>query len=627
MATNQDIVDAIKQLTSSIESSKGTRGPGNKSNAFGIGGTTGQITNQAIGFVGDALSKSLKAGITQTSQLAQREQFGVNNLTEGVKALKQINSLAGVTNILFGIGNTIVDQVVLQFEQESQLLTDIGEKAGLVGKLAKDLRNEIFDAYPGIVNMGYGFEEVSKYYTNLIEQTGKFTMLNSDVMVKSAETARAFVGDLSEMSNLISQFEKIGIGATDAVENIEEAGLRTLSLGLRSRKVTEDMSKNIEKLNMYGFKNGVQGLADMSRKATEFRMNLEDAFSVAEKVINPEGAVELSAQLQVIGGTIGDFADPLKLMYMATNDVEGLQDALVGAAGSLATYNDEQGKFEVSGANLRRARDMAEALGISLNDLSRSAVATAERTKAASDLLSTGLQMTDEDREFLTNLGTMKDGKMIIQVPESLAKSLGLEETQVNLASMNDKLARGLLDNREAFKAMDSKDVAQAQLTEMGKMERSLNTIAAAARVQIAQYIKVTDVYKGGEEMVKKVNDITGGIASAMIRGEGDFKNKTDVEKRDYLVNLLGEDMGSKIAETVKEMNMNFIEKQQNQQNNQTTQTTTQQPQTTTMQHNVNISVANAGDAMSKAIFTNDYIKSLMQEKRSFTNYVDLVPR
>jgi hypothetical protein len=51
-------------------------------------------------------------------------------------------------------------------------------------------------------------------------------------------------------------------------------------------------------------------------------------------------------------------------MYMATNEVEGLQGALEGVAQSLATYNVETGGFEVTGVNLRQARDIAKALGM-----------------------------------------------------------------------------------------------------------------------------------------------------------------------------------------------------------------------------------------------------------------------
>lgn len=585
------------------------------------GGTTWSTLGTNIGEVaGDLISKSLTAGITQTGRLAQKEQVGVSTVAEATKgALGMVselftsNSPATILNEMLQGAHFIGEQIIYQFEQESQLLTEINEKAGITGELSKDLRSEIFKAYPGIVNMGYGLEEVSKFYTELIEDTGKFTMLNNQNLTTTAEVARAFVGDLDKMAQVFSEFERVGMGAATALDMIEEAGVESLALGLRSKKTVEDIGKNIDKLNQYGFDRGVQGLAEMSRKATEFRMNMEDTFTIAEKVINPEGAVELSANLQVIGGAIGEFADPLKLMYMATNNVEGLQDALIGAADGLATYNDEQGRFEVTGANLRRARDMAQALGVSLNDLSRTAVAAQERARAASDLLSTGLRMTDEDREFLTNLGTMKDGTMTIQVPESIAEKIGLKDTEVAMSYMTASLAKNLLENREAFQEMDSKEIAQNQLTELGKMERHLNTIAAAARVQIAQYIKGTDIYKGGEGMLEQVNKITGGLADNMIERNITFRSEEGKENYAVIENMFGEKLATKISENVDKL----MTKSNETLNVPQTQTT---PQNSTMQINVNHSATQMPDAVGKAMFTNDYLKSLMQDKRSFTN-------
>ena len=66
------------------------------------------------------------------------------------------------------------------------------------------------------------------------------------------------------MGQAISEFEKIGIGASSATKAIERAGKGSLELGLSGKKTTSDLRANIEKLNEFGFKNGIQGLAEMS---------------------------------------------------------------------------------------------------------------------------------------------------------------------------------------------------------------------------------------------------------------------------------------------------------------------------------------------------------------------------
>jgi len=235
-------------------------------------------------------------------------------------------------------------------------------------------------------------------------------------------------------------------------------------------------------LNEYGFENGVEGLSRMVQKSIEFRLNMSSVSSLAEKVWSPEGALELVSNMQVLGGAIGDLNDPLKMMYMATNDMEGLQDAIIGASKSLVTYNNEQGRFEVTGANLRRAKEMAKELGMNMKELTTTAVASMERTQAASDLMSQGLTMKKEDREFLTNLSQMKDGKMVIEVPKSLQEQF--EGTEIALENMSQKQADKLLLEKKHFESLSMNEIARSQVGFIENISRDVSFVAATMRIQ-----------------------------------------------------------------------------------------------------------------------------------------------
>jgi hypothetical protein len=257
---------------------------------------------------------------------------------------------------------------------------------------------------------------------------------------------------------------------------------------MSARKVTETMAASMGKLNEYGFKNGVKGLEDMSRKALEFRMNMDSVFSIADKVFDATSAIDFTANMQVLGGAIGDFNDPLKLMYMATNNVEGLQDALIGAAGGLATYNQEQGRFEVTSVNLRKSKEMADQMGISMGELNKIAIAAAERSSAAASLMASGLNMPEKDREFLTNISRMENGEMKIVVPKSLQDQLGMEPIKLDELTQTQKDA--LIKNQEAFKNMSIRDIADKQLTETQLMSRNIDVVATYAKVRGAAFLK-----------------------------------------------------------------------------------------------------------------------------------------
>jgi hypothetical protein len=402
------------------------------------------------------------------------------------------------SELMKGIGS----QLTQYMDEQANLLVITNEKIGLTGQFSKDFRSELSEANVPLMRLGIGFDELASSAGSLISTSGRFLTLNAETWGKAGMAAKAFVGSLQELTEMLPDYEKVGLGASDATREITKAGKGSLEVGLQSQKTTKEMAANLGKLNEYGFKNGVQGLAEMVKKSTEFRMNMSEVFKIADKVMNPEGALELSANLQVLGGAIGDFNDPLKLMYMATNNVEGLQDALIGAAGNLATYNQEQGRFELTGVNLRKAKEMASQLGISYTELANGAIAAAERTSAASELMARGLRLDDKEKEFITNIAQMKDGKMQIELnSQRLKDALGVDSTSIALENLTETQASTLLKYQEEFKKMDDKEIVKQQATDIQNIGRSVNSLLALARLKAG---------KLGEDLLKEIDKKTG---------------------------------------------------------------------------------------------------------------------
>ena len=73
----------------------------------------------------------------------------------------------------------------------------------------------------------------------------------------------------------------------------------------------------------------------------------------------------------MLGGAAGDLADPFKLMYMATNDLEGLQDTLVGAGRDLAVFNEETNRLEIPPTSIRQIGALASELDMTREEFVR----------------------------------------------------------------------------------------------------------------------------------------------------------------------------------------------------------------------------------------------------------------
>jgi hypothetical protein len=407
--------------------------------------------------------------------------------------LTKENKMKSIGQIAKDFASDMGMELVLHLTQQNELLTNLNTKTGMLEGLSKGFRDEITKSGPPAIKLGISFQELSDSVIELVANSGKFKLLSSDTMNEMA-LASKFTDGMKDMAKMAGNFEKVGMGVKDMALVVEKMGIKSMGLGLNARSTTKLIDENLKNLNSYGFKGGVEGLNRMVQKSIEFRMNMDAVTKVADKVWDPENALSMVANLQVMGGAFGALNDPIKMMYMATNDVGGLQDAIIGAAKSLATYNQEQGRFEVTGINLRRAKAMADEFGMSMEELTTTAVAGMERTQAASDLMGRGFNMKDEDREFLTNLAQMKDGRMVIEVPENLQKVLGGKE--VALESLNKDQYDVLIEQKELLKDKTMPEIAREQVSLVENMNRDLSYIVALMRVQAG---------KQGEEVYKKL--------------------------------------------------------------------------------------------------------------------------
>lgn len=454
-------------------SAGGTQTTGGGSNQGNAGGNKFKNVGEATVAAVTGLLKSQESQSDTYLPSLKEQLVGIDDVMSKIKEGKF--SLQTMGESLVG---AVANGMQNYYARQTKLLEEVNSKALLTGDLSRDFRQTITDANPRLVQLGISFSELADAAITVVQESGRFALVNQQTLEKAGEVGKAYLGSMQAMVELYDDFEKVGIGATDANLAIERAGKRSMELGLQSKKTITDMAQNMDKLNSYGFKNGIDGLATMTRKATEFRMGMQEVFNIAEKVMNPEGALELSANLQVLGGAIGDFNDPLKLMYMSTNNVEGLQDALIGAAGGLATYNTEQKRFEITGVNLRRAQEMAKQMGVDYKQLAQGAIAAAEKSSAASALIARGLTLKPEQTEFLTNIARMKDGKMTIDLGKSddLQRIFGKQE--IALDQLNDEQAKKLLEYQDQLKEKTSEDIARGQASNIENIKRDVNYIA-----------------------------------------------------------------------------------------------------------------------------------------------------
>jgi hypothetical protein len=325
------------------------------------------------------------------------------------------------------------------------------------------------------------------------------------------------MGDMTEIAlgtdlgadgagRMAASFEAFGYNMTDVKDLVETTFITNQKLGLNSSKVLKNIEGSLKTAQKYSFKDGAKNLAQMAQTATSVKMSMESVFGLSEKLFELEGAVELSAQLQVLGGSFAALGDPMQLIYQARNDMEGLQKSLIEATKGVAMFDKASGEFKIPAAELHRLRKVAEATGISIDEMTESALALARQEKALSQVKNL-FEFDKTQQESIKNLAQLNKGtgKFEILVGDNM-------ELLENLSPGSLKKAIGE-QNRLA-------DAATQRLTFFDKMKNLFEILKAGFAPIMDKLIAVLDRTNFAENLTKAMESV-GNVIGNMIEGGG----------------------------------------------------------------------------------------------------------
>ena len=406
----------------------------------------------------------------------EKYRIGLNDVENTVdKIVDRLSSfnIPGLIGDLTG-GATKVIQTIAQMDAEMR--TNLEGQGSAYGELADGMRKQIGFIGSEVANYGVTMKNTIDGVRSLTEASGKLALVGKQTIAEGLEASAAYTKSNTFLLENVEKFRSVGLGLADAAKSVDDIGKSSIGMGLNAKKVTDTLVTNLDKLNSYGFKNGIEGLGRMVQQAQSLGISIDKTLNIANDLFDPAKAIDMTANLQALGGAFGDFGDPIKLMYDATNNVDGLQDSLIGAAKSLATFNTEQGRFEVSGANLRRANEMAKALGMSTGELTNMAVRAANKFEIMSKI-DMFPSIKPDQKEFVANLATLKGGKVGFDIPEDIAKKMGMEEGFHSIEEMGGSIGE-FQKLQEKMAAQNPIDIARSQYTATTNIMNTVNSIA-----------------------------------------------------------------------------------------------------------------------------------------------------
>jgi hypothetical protein len=498
-------------------------------------GRSSSSTTKLSGSVLDNIAKAAASGFYDRLESTQA-RISVSTIEKMVGKLADIptlNPIVLITNIL-NAGADVLSTVLTDLSKlNDNLLESTKGSAGYVGEVGDEMIKGLNEAIIATTKLGISVDDFLSATKSLMTESGRMAFYSEETIYAGMEAAMAYTKSSQTLLENSESFRNVGLGLNDAAKSISDIGKNSVNMGLSAKATSETLIKNLGMLNQYGFQNGIKGLGKMVQEAQALKINIDDTFKVAEKLYDPEGAISLAANLQVIGGAFGDLGDPIKLMYDATNNVESLQTSIIGAARSLATYNAEQGRFEVTGVNLRRAKAMSDALGISMGELTNMAVKGAAKFEAMSQL-DIFPDITEEQKEFVSNLATMKDGRVGFDLPDDMAKKLGITNLQEGFVAMDDLNSTQLVQLKslqEANLKLSTKDIAREQLNYTTQMASTVSAIY----LRLMEDTRRSDLGGKAAEALKTSNKFMDDNFDPTKMSTKDMLNKVYNESTDFL--------------------------------------------------------------------------------------------
>lgn len=423
------------------------------------------------------LQEQLKARDQEIEQLRNRQRImesgnsSNKNYTDtmfnSTNATRAFNSTLNMTNTnLLNVGKTLKEQLnpknildrTAQIENMSMELVrnSMGASRTVGDAFMKTLVNTTTES----LKYGVTIEDNLNLYKAINDVMQVNTHLTNDQMIDMGVLANNAGVAESEIASIAKGFSDIGVGTTDAINKIGDMQKMARDYGLNVGQFMKTVGSNMKMLSAYNFKNGVEGFSRMLAKAQALRIDVSSTFSLSEKLLDPEQAIETAAGFQMLGGAIGDLGDPFKLLNMAQTDVAGLQDAMLGMAESAVVFDEETGEFDIPVAEMYRLREAAKLAGKSYEEFSADAIKAKKRTEKLEILDSFG-RYDDKTKEMIASLAEFDGGELKVQLP-------GYEEA-INVASLSGEQLTALEDLQKE-NAKSDRDIAMESMGYLKKM-------------------------------------------------------------------------------------------------------------------------------------------------------------
>jgi hypothetical protein len=452
------------------------------------------------------LTKAGLEAIKETTNEYIKQAKEVNKVHLGLKeANKALRKVPGLLNKGYG---KLKGTGIFDLEKSARMAA---MEMGIVAKNTNGFRQNIYKAAESTLMMGAGVKDLAKMQAAYSTHLGRTTQLSQEGLEAMTEMAKGTTLGLEGVAAFAAEMERFNVSAVDSAGMVGEIMNMSQKIGINGNKVLKSLQNNLKMANKYHFKGGINGMAKMAAMAEKFNISMDATAGMADQLFDIEGAVEMSAKLNTMGGEWAKLGDPMKLMFQARNDMEGLQESVINATAGMADFNKETGEVSFSGLELHRMRELEKITGISADKMAEMAKQQAKFNQIRGQMAGTGI--SDEMMEFVETQAQFnkKSGKFEIKL-EGSEKAIPVNELKKVHEQELVNTQKSLKVRAEQTQTFD--DTLKATIEEMKLLLlpvlEGVNEVLPQIRKTVKSFMKSgwADKLK---QAAKKIGDVVGG--------------------------------------------------------------------------------------------------------------------
>lgn len=403
--------------------------------------------------------------------------------------------------------NFDVTAIAQKLEEVEKGATDVAKTFGQGREQITAIKAAMAEAVTSVTLLGGGFDNIVNIQKDISQTLGTNLILNSQSYEK-----------------LFATTQVTGRGATELTKNFKDAGYSVYAIGDQMQKVmdvsrsigvngvqvSKQVVENMSSMNQYNFQGGVEGMAKMAAQAVNLRVDMKDTLAIANRLFDPEKAIDMAAAMQRLGVAQGDLLDPLKLMDLGQNDPAELQNQIAEMSKSFTRLKADGTGFEILPGEKRRMMEISQELFGNTQQLGKMALAAGDLDLKMSRIKFSD-NITDEStQKLIANMAEMKDGQYKVTYTDAEGK---VQEKNVTELDEKDIKALEIASNPKSME-----DLAKEQLTTQLKMAADINSIAHRTGLGLAGTKSVTMAENAGREMSGAVSKFASG-KSISVKG------------------------------------------------------------------------------------------------------------